>query len=114
MPMLVAGAVAVLVAGGCFKKPSDYGAETETVFMRACTAGGDEPAGDDDAPQFDLDDLCRCAYRRIKADIPYAEFVAIEEQLEADDEAPDKIADIVAACGAEVSATTTTTTAADR
>jgi hypothetical protein len=95
---LTAAAVAVLAA--CGGAPTDYGNASEEVFMRSCTAGGGG----------DLEDVCRCSYDRIVAEIPYEDFKRYDEQLQKDQaDIPDALVTIISACAAGNDATTTTT-----
>jgi hypothetical protein len=95
---LTAAAVALFAA--CSGAPSDYGKASEEVFMRSCTAGGGGG---------NLDDVCRCSYDRIAAEIPYEDFKRYDQQLQKDEnDIPDALVTIISACAAGDGTTTTT------
>lgn len=64
--MRVAMALAALVLAGCGQAAREYPADFEFNFMRACQAQGAAAA------------LCTCAWDRIEANVPPAEFSALE------------------------------------
>jgi hypothetical protein len=88
----VALATAV-AAAGCRQAPSDYGAESEEVFLRSCVQNSGEGFAD----------VCRCAYDRIVEEIPWDDFVEIDDALEADDsDLPVNVVRILTDCAADV------------
>ncbi|MBI2706666.1 MAG: hypothetical protein HYX32_15450 [Actinobacteria bacterium] len=77
-PFVVAGIVllavavaAVVVAFISSREPTGYTAEDEQKFMAACTANGGEP----------VRGTCSCIYGQMATKVPYARFVAVNNDL---------------------------------
>ncbi len=101
--VIVAFALAVTAAGCTDSRPDGYGAAVEALFVKGCA----EPAEGQALPE----DVCRCAYERIKDAVPFEEYERLDEQLREDPEdIPDEVVDAFAACSGEQETTTTTST----
>ncbi|MDY7103471.1 MAG: hypothetical protein S0880_19980 [Actinomycetota bacterium] len=73
----------------------DYDSTVEAAVVDACVdAIGDE--GDRD--------LCRCAYERFTADLPFEEFERLDEELAGGGDTPDALLDAVETCQIELDA----------
>ena len=87
---------AVVALAGCGDDgPSDYTDESRTNVLTACVTEADRPL---------VGDVCTCAYRSIRTDIPFDRFAEIDEQLRArpDDPLPDDLLAVLAGCVIEV------------
>lgn len=88
-------ALAVFVLAGCGQAAREYPADFEFNFMNACQAQGAAAA------------LCTCAWDRIEANVPPAEFSALEQLPGPAREAhplTEQINGYVMACAGELSA----------
>jgi hypothetical protein len=94
----VVAALALTLSAACSRPPDDYGAQTEEVFLRKCV-------GDDGEIQ---EELCRCAYDRIRSEIPYDEYVALDKALaDKPDALPEQIVALIFECAADLTTSTT-------
>lgn len=91
---VVAGWVAlagVAVLAGCSDdgEAEGYGPELRRDFVEECTSTGT------------AEDVCRCYYNSIEAEVPFDRYQQLELQIREGGEVPADIADLAAACAAE-------------
>ena len=81
-----------------------YGPELRDRFVDDCSGQGTD------------EDVCRCFYDRLAAEVSFHRFQEIDRQIrDGDTDVPADIVDLVAACGADPAlAPTTVTTATSR
>jgi hypothetical protein len=91
---VVAALVAVVVTTVVTKpsEPTGYGPDLEREFTGWCQrSGGDDDDGAGTA-------ACDCAYDALAANVPFARFREVDEQLGTDDELPPDLQAVVAPC----------------
>ena len=92
MRRAAAAVLVVLVAAGCSKADNGYTEDVKNTFLVSCTHREAQP-----------DQLCRCIFDEIKAQIPFDRYVEFDKQMQKDDKfVPDEYKSIAADCGSRV------------
>ena len=88
--------VAVLTAACGSSTPDEYNDSVQEDFVFGCARTNTEAGGSEE----DARDRCTCAYEALSSEVPFEEFLAVEEQLEDDPDAfPDDWLDYFTNCG---------------
>jgi hypothetical protein len=86
----------VLVAA-CSSGGNGYGRATETAFLETCTHRENQP-----------EQMCKCIYDEISAQIPFDRYVELDKQMQKDDKfVPDELIRVAADCSSRLNTTTT-------
>lgn len=92
--MGLAGVVAAAAACGGDGEPEGYGPELRAEFVEDCVATGT------------AEDVCRCFYDSLEAEVPFDRYQRIEERVREGAGIPADVADLAAACDAAQPPTT--------
>jgi hypothetical protein len=85
---------AAAACGGDDGEPEGYGPELRSEFVEDCVATGT------------AEDVCRCFYDSLEAEVPFDRYQRIEERVREGADIPPEIADLAAACDAAQPPTT--------
>ena len=84
-----------LITASCSSAPAGYGPDAEAAFVAGCAPDHAEPARS----------LCTCAYRRLRDQLPFEQYRAIDRQLQqGNGTVPDEVKQAVDACNRDTRA----------
>jgi hypothetical protein len=107
--VVLAVCLAAALAAEVLRKPDPqgYGPDVESEVVGFCTRSAPDVQLEQAAsavPATASDDevaaACRCAYRQLVQSVPWARFVAIDDELRSAGKPPAELLDAVRACGA--------------